>query len=402
MCVLTACDKDVINSNTGERSVPDRFLSNNVLFADIENFSALNQTKSSDFYTFPQLLFSVDYSQQQIVEYECVKQIIAPLRNVASENSTVYVSDVVDDNELGHYSSYIYVYYCQYYYKKSDVVTESVITLIPDKSNLNFPIDVIDLSDYSGIAIISNIDGSFKRVLIFKEGIYREAQFVSADTQDSSAIMHYFIIKSSIITRANDELDGGCLDGSFCISDRNENYRHMYENVDDEVDDSTNMDDYGCGGGGGGTSSSSNGNSNIPEPYKQTWNKLSNAEKEFILDHPSVAIDFYNNANQASALSRQLYGTSSLIQSDGVGDAFRHIYWSALNAFDHGYDLAYQYGCAHEDEENQTEKSRQWDIYNNNLGYELGQRARQSGWDESVLSLKVQDIVNYGDAKYNK
>ena len=39
-------------------------------------------------------------------------------------------------------------------------------------------------------------------------------------------------------------------------------------------------------------------------------------------------------------------------------DAFRHAYWSALNAYEHGEDLARLYGNAHEQVDNQNEFDR--------------------------------------------
>ena len=43
---------------------------------------------------------------------------------------------------------------------------------------------------------------------------------------------------------------------------------------------------------------------------------------------------------------------------DTKRDAFRHAYWSALNAYEYGESLAWQFGNAHEEEDNQEEFDR--------------------------------------------
>lgn len=70
-------------------------------------------------------------------------------------------------------------------------------------------------------------------------------------------------------------------------------------------------------------------------------------------------------------------------------DAFRHAYWSALNAYEQGESLARQFGNAHEEEDNQEEFDRTMDLYNNNYGYEVGVSARENGYDESWIESEI-------------
>ena len=81
---------------------------------------------------------------------------------------------------------------------------------------------------------------------------------------------------------------------------------------------------------------------------------------------------------------------------DTKRDAFRHAYWSALNAFTYNRYLAKQFGDAHEEEEdpNQTEEGRQMDIYNNSKGYDIGEYARNQGY---ALEWIEQEVLYYLD-----
>lgn len=130
--------------------------------------------------------------------------------------------------------------------------------------------------------------------------------------------------------------------------------------------------DNGGDGSGGGGGSSGNGNGGgyggsgsysdstfvvgpngegweeYVKKYGAKWEKLSLAEKEFVRNHPYVAICFYKNSQRAISLSQILYPGSQVRSRQ---DAFRHAYWSALNAYEQGESLARQFGNAHEEED---------------------------------------------------
>lgn len=127
------------------------------------------------------------------------------------------------------------------------------------------------------------------------------------------------------------------------------------------------------------------------------WKNLSYAEKIFVINHPAVAKDFWDNATQSSTRSKELFpATSGFTGADDARDAFRHAFWSALNAYDHGVSLAREYGTAHEEDPNQTEDAREMDLNNNGVGYNIGEYARSHGWGESQIEQEVLNALNDG------
>lgn len=74
---------------------------------------------------------------------------------------------------------------------------------------------------------------------------------------------------------------------------------------------------------------------------------------------------------------------------DTKRDTFRHAYWSALNAYEHGEYLARLFGDEHEEEDNQSEAERAMDLHNNNYGYAVGVSARENGYDESCIESEI-------------
>ncbi len=100
------------------------------------------------------------------------------------------------------------------------------------------------------------------------------------------------------------------------------------------------------------------------------YKNLRQAEKDFLFWHPFAAIDFNSNASTALAEAQKRFSSSSL--HNGSGDAFRHCFWSAMNARDQGEDIAKQFGDAHEDFTGNPEKEKTMDLNNNQVGYGIG------------------------------
>lgn len=86
------------------------------------------------------------------------------------------------------------------------------------------------------------------------------------------------------------------------------------------------------------------------------YNSLNESEKSFVRWHPIAAAEF--NVNAETALKDAHFGAATL--HNGSGDAFRHCFWSAMNARDEGKDLAKQFGDAHEDWAGNPANERPW------------------------------------------
>jgi hypothetical protein len=117
------------------------------------------------------------------------------------------------------------------------------------------------------------------------------------------------------------------------------------------------------------------------------YNNLRKAEKDFLAWHPLAALDFNSNANTALAEAQKRFSRSSL--HNGSGDAFRHCFWSAMNARDQGEDLAKQFGDAHEDFLGNPEAEKKMDLHNNQVGYGIGRYLR-GATDRHIAVLCVQ------------
>lgn len=100
------------------------------------------------------------------------------------------------------------------------------------------------------------------------------------------------------------------------------------------------------------------------------YKNLKQAEKDFLSWHPIAAVYFNSNASTALAEAQKRFSKSSL--HNGSGDAFRHCFWSAMNARDQGKELAKQFGDAHEDFTGNPAAEKAMDLHNNQIGYDIG------------------------------
>ena len=133
-------------------------------------------------------------------------------------------------------------------------------------------------------------------------------------------------------------------------------------------------------------------------PY-DTYNTLSKDEKSFVIRHPLIADMFNANAEKAKKIGRELVGTIN-----GYGDAVRHCYWCALNQVSAGYKSPYakEFGDAHESKPKNDINEKQMDLYNNSIGYHLGNQAIINGWSEEELLNQVINAANNGRLKILK
>lgn len=100
------------------------------------------------------------------------------------------------------------------------------------------------------------------------------------------------------------------------------------------------------------------------------YKRLNQAEKDFLFWHPIAAISFNNNATTATAEAHKRFGPTTL--HNGSGDAFRHCFWSAMNARDEGIGLARGFGNAHEAGTGNPEAEKKMDTHNNEVGFGIG------------------------------
>lgn len=108
-------------------------------------------------------------------------------------------------------------------------------------------------------------------------------------------------------------------------------------------------------------------------------------------------VSYLLNAMIATNEAKKLY--SHLSQHNDKADAFRHAYFSLLNAIDLGISLAKSLGDAHEDFVGNPALEKEMDLYNNLKGREALSALVQSSDDPSSL---IQNLADNGDLKIIK
>lgn len=117
---------------------------------------------------------------------------------------------------------------------------------------------------------------------------------------------------------------------------------------------------------------------------------LTPSEKIFLISHPSHVTTIRDNANTASREANRRFAGNGLY--NGVGDAFRHCYWSAMLARDIGVENATRFTTAHEAYEANPAQERAMDLHNNSVGVAIGKAHPNA--NDSVLALFCIDALN--------
>ena len=135
------------------------------------------------------------------------------------------------------------------------------------------------------------------------------------------------------------------------------------------------------------------------DDYKDVYNQLTPKEKSLVNKHPYLAYRIKKNRSKAFNDTSHFNGIT-----DGYGDAIRHCYWSALNQMAAGLNspFAKEFSDAHESESEHDIKAKAMDLYNNSVGYQLGNQAIINGWNEQELLNNVINAANDGTLQIKK
>ncbi|MDA3813881.1 MAG: hypothetical protein PF570_06460 [Candidatus Cloacimonetes bacterium] len=101
----------------------------------------------------------------------------------------------------------------------------------------------------------------------------------------------------------------------------------------------------------------------------QAYARLTDAERALARNSQSAALIVYRNMNRVTDATKALFPGARA--HNDAADAFRHAYFSALNARVLGYDLAFQFGVAHEQFPGNNPLEMQMDLSYNIFGYNL-------------------------------
>ncbi|MFC3964396.1 DUF6973 domain-containing protein [Nocardia jiangsuensis] len=104
--------------------------------------------------------------------------------------------------------------------------------------------------------------------------------------------------------------------------------------------------------------------------------------------------DFFDIKSQAESTAREVLPDKG--QSDGHGDAFRHMYWNALMTQRYGEDWTQRYATAHEELGAAAPTREAMDLYNNSIGRQVA-IDNPDATPEQLQSL-IMDRIRAGDA----
>jgi len=142
------------------------------------------------------------------------------------------------------------------------------------------------------------------------------------------------------------------------------------------------------------------------------FKNLSCAEKRWVIFHPFVAKKAYKITMEAREISNELKN-DTVLKGTGNGlqiDAFRHTYWMASLTQGIGWRKSKKLGRAHERGNYKSYKkgkkedgvlpdkiSSDMDLFNNNIGIEIGKK-------QNIINLKetIVQLVNTGNCKIIK
>jgi hypothetical protein len=138
----------------------------------------------------------------------------------------------------------------------------------------------------------------------------------------------------------------------------------------------------------------------VPEPLcmppeygdYDSWNRLTDAEKRFVIAHPFAAKAFQAAASKALTDAQSRFPSQCL--HNGTGDAFRHAYWNALMVRAETEALAQEFADAHESNPDQPQAEREMDLHNNQIGRWIA-RDNPNATEAQIIDL-VMNALNNG------
>ena len=140
---------------------------------------------------------------------------------------------------------------------------------------------------------------------------------------------------------------------------------------------------------------------NMPQGYipgRAVWDKLTPAEKEFVIRKTDVAIAFNNEKNNAVFETERRFPATDLEQKDdgNYANAYLHALWSTYMAWAQGAALAEEFGNAHEAYTATGREAlfRDMDLHNNAVGRQIA--VDNPGAGREQLTNLVTQALNEG------
>lgn len=116
----------------------------------------------------------------------------------------------------------------------------------------------------------------------------------------------------------------------------------------------------------------------------EEWGKLKPAERYYIATHPQHALSIRKSREIAIKETKKIFSQNKRNDSS---DAFRHCFWSATLARDIGYYGAKKFTTAHENFLNNPKEEKEMDLYNNNIGLNIGRYSKANNQRLSAMCM---------------
>ena len=115
---------------------------------------------------------------------------------------------------------------------------------------------------------------------------------------------------------------------------------------------------------------------------------------------PEKAIFHVGNSNEALDRASELVQNGTLTGiHNGKADAFRHTYWNAMDASEIGSQVTKLFTDAHEWNSGNHPLETQMDLFNNNVGIQIGEQMA-SNTSSLYISSVVLSYIQNGFVKY--
>lgn len=128
--------------------------------------------------------------------------------------------------------------------------------------------------------------------------------------------------------------------------------------------------------------------------------KLGINEKKVFNSNPAKGALVLSNAKAAINMTSQHWKNTHGYHNDNA-DAFRHVLWNAYNAHDCGVSYAKQFADAHEKDNPNDALENKMDLFNNNLGRNIGSRSYSGNSSQVSYAIRqaVLKAVKNGEAR---
>jgi hypothetical protein len=135
------------------------------------------------------------------------------------------------------------------------------------------------------------------------------------------------------------------------------------------------------------------------EPY-ETWKKLTKREKLLIKAFPNDGYIIYKNKTIAFQKTSVFFGNSPG-NLNGLGDAYRHAFFQAINTVKLRKYRTKQFADAHESETPlRCIKEKEMDLFNNEVGMDFIEFAHPNWTDIDLIANEILNILINGELRY--